>query len=239
MQSEVDCQRVKSLGANPEKVFSVGNLKYDIHCDFPLPEDLAKYLSSAQPLWIAASTMPQEEAIVLDAFRQAKEKTPGLRLLIAPRHPERFNEVLWLIEKSGFSSTRRSHLKEDADIILLDSLGELAATFGFARVVFVGGSLVAHGGHNILEPAFFEKPILFGPHMENFREIASRFLQEEAAMTVQSAFELAEKITAILSDDRLAKKMGAHAKKIVDENRGATQRTVHLIQEEIAKGKHH
>ncbi len=235
MQSEVDCQRVKSLGVDPKKVFSVGNLKYDIHCGPPLPKDLIKYLSSIQPLWIAASTMPQEEAIVLDAFRQAREGIPELRLLIAPRHPERFDEVERLIEKSGFSYTRRSHLRGDATIILLDSLGELARTFEFACVVFVGGSLVAHGGHNILEPAFFAKPILFGPHMENFREIASRFLQEEAAITVQSSSELTKKIIAILSDDRLAKELGANAKRIVDENRGATQRTVNLIREQIGR----
>lgn len=248
MQSEIDFHRVISLGADPKKFFSVGNLKYDIHpLNKALPKNLEQYLVSAQPLWIAASTMPGEEEMVLMAYRQLQKTYPALKLLIAPRHPERFEAVARRLQKNDLPYLRRSTMDNDAQrpdiapVMLLDSLGELAATFEFASVVFVGGSLMSHGGHNILEPAFFSKPILFGPHMENFQEIANRFLQENAAVQiaetrpVQSSLEMAEKIDAILSDEIYAKNLGSNAKRIVNENRGATQKTVSLIYEEIQK----
>ncbi|MBI3358844.1 MAG: 3-deoxy-D-manno-octulosonic acid transferase [Nitrospirae bacterium] len=237
MQSELDCQRVLSLGADPKKVFAIGNLKYDISSsNRPLPEALVKELSLSAPLWIAASTMPLEEKMVLDTFSKLIVKHPNLMLLIAPRHPDRFDEVASLIKKSGYPYARRSQLAKPhgpSQVILLDSLGELAPTFEFARVVFVGGSLVPHGGHNILEPAFFSKPILFGPHMENFSDMAKRFLQAEAAIEVLSSDDLAAAIDTILSDASLADKLGKNARKLMDENQGATERTVSLIRKEL------
>ena len=203
MQSEIDFHRALSLGADPKKFFSVGNIKYDIHIsNQSLQETFRQYLVSAQPLWIAASTMRGEEEMILNAYNQLTKKHPALRLLIAPRHPERFETVARLLQTKGYSYTRRSNMDMDgnANLLLLDSLGELASAFEFARVVFVGGSMIPHGGHNILEPAFFSKPIVFGPYMENFREIAGRFLQENAAVQIQSESEMAEKIDAILSD---------------------------------------
>ncbi len=235
MQSEIDCQRILSLGAEPEKVFVIGNLKYDMpFLNMSLKEELAKELAVSDPLWIAASTMPFEEKMVLDAFAQLIKKHPRLRLLIAPRHPGRFDEVAALIEKSGYSYSRRSKLLGASQVILLDSIGELAAAFEYARVVFVGGSLVPYGGHNILEPACFAKPILFGPHMENFSEMSNRFLQTEAAIEVSSSETLANAIEMILADALLATKLGKNARKIVDENQGATERTIALIREEMA-----
>jgi len=236
MQSEINLQRVTALGANPKKFFSAGNIKYDINiASQSLQETFRQYLLSAQPLWIAASTMPREEEMILNTYHQLTKKHPALRLLIAPRHPERFEAVARLLEKNGYPYTRRSKMNGGAKVMLLDSLGELASTFEFARVVFVGGSLIPHGGHNILEPAFFSKPILFGPHMENFREIAAHFLKENAAVQIQTESEMAEKVDAILADEIYAKGLGDRAKKIVNENRGATEKTVALICEEIKK----
>ena len=232
MQTALDCQRVLSLGADPKKVFVIGNLKYDMSFSRrTLPEELVTELVLSNMLWIAASTMPLEEKMVLDAFSQLIEKHPRLKLVIAPRHPERFDEVAALIEKRGYLWSRRSKLCGEAQIVLLDSLGELAATFEFARVVFVGGSLVPYGGHNILEPAFFSKPILFGPYMENFSEMAERFLQEKAAIEVASSHDLANVVHGILSNPALADQLGKNAKRLVDENQGATEKTITLIRE--------
>lgn len=239
MQSKLDCQRVLALGADPKKVFVVGNLKYDMSFrPRSLPAELVKELAASNPLFIAASTMPLEEEMVLEAFSQVLIKYPRLKLLIAPRHPDRFDNVEALIKKGGYPYVRRSKLPKHDDatqVILLDSLGELAATFEFARVVFVGGSLTPHGGHNILEPAFFSKPILFGPHMENFSEMAERFLQMEAAIQISSSMHLATMLDAILADSALADRLGKNAKRLVDENRGATERTVALIRKEMER----
>ncbi len=237
MQSELDRKRVLALGADPNKVFIIGNLKYDISSlNRSLPEDIVKELATSDLLWIAASTMPLEEKMVLEAFSQLIVKYPRLKLLIAPRHPDRFDEVETLIAKSGYLYARRSQLQKPhgpSQIMLLDSLGELAAAFEFARVVFVGGSLVPYGGHNILEPAYFSKPILFGPHMENFSDMAERFLQEEAAISVSSPQTLVAAIDTILSNATLTDTLGKNAKRIINENQGATERTVSLIREEI------
>jgi len=237
MQSALDCQRILSLGADPKKVFVIGNLKYDLSIlNRSLPDELIKGIATSDPLWIAASTMPLEEKIVLDGFSQLILKHPRLKLVIAPRHPDRFNEAAFLLEKAGYAYTRRSNLSKLHDtpqVILLDSLGELASMFEFADVVFVGGSLVPHGGHNILEPAFFSKPILFGPHMENFSEMAERFLQAKAAIEVSSSQGLADAVNTILSDRAFAEMLGKNARKIMDENQGATERTIALIRKEM------
>jgi 3-deoxy-D-manno-octulosonic-acid transferase len=216
----------------------MGNLKYDMSFRHSaLPEELVKVLAAPNPLWIAASTMASEESLILTAYGRLIEKHRDLRLLIAPRHPDRFDEVESLIKKSGFLYAKRTNLHGMPQVILLDSLGELAATFEFARVVFVGGSLVPHGGHNILEPAFFSKPILFGPHMENFLEISERFLKARAAISVNSSETIVKAIDTILSDFVFALELGENARKIVDENQGATERAIVSIREEMNRQK--
>src|SRR5262249_47213684 len=151
---------------------------------------------------IAASTMPGEEELVLDAFLCAREDYPTLKLVLAPRHPDRSGSVEAIVKGRRLEVTRRTHLSarsRSAHVLLLDTIGELAGLFQFASVVFVGGSLVAKGGHNILEPARHRKPIVFGPHMENFREMSSLFLQRAAAIQVDSAAQLAPTITRLLA----------------------------------------
>jgi 3-deoxy-D-manno-octulosonic-acid transferase len=231
MQTETDRERIESIGADGRKVEVFGNLKYDaLDLQHTLSPDLSDMLSSMMPLWIAASTMPGEDELILDAFSRLRKHHGHLTLLIAPRHPDRFDSVERLIRERGLRCTRRTRLERGADVLLLDSVGELASTFRYASVVFVGGSLVPRGGHNILEPAAFSNPILFGPHMENFREIRDLFIGAHAAIEVQNAEELATAIDRLLSDTQQAAALGARARQVVEENTGATERVLAYLQ---------
>jgi 3-deoxy-D-manno-octulosonic-acid transferase len=233
MQSEMDRERIQAIGADPRKVTVFGNLKYDLPASArSLDTELASSLRNLQPLWIAASTLPGEEELVLDAFAALLTSRPALKLMIAPRHADRFDSVEEIVKRRGFTCARRSRMSASgsAPVLLLDSIGELAAAFEFATVVFMGGSLVARGGHNVLEPARFEKPIVFGPHMENFRDIASLFLNGKAAIQVQSASELSPAIERILSNPQLAAELGKNAQAIVEQNTGATNRVLRFLQ---------
>jgi 3-deoxy-D-manno-octulosonic-acid transferase len=235
VQTEQDRQRIEAIGATSKKVTVFGNLKYDAApASKPLPDDLAALLTRDTPLWIAASTMPGEDELVLSAFAELRRQHPRLRLLIAPRHPERFNAVEQLVRTKGFNCTRRSRIAPDGatseDIVLLDSIGELASTFAYATAVFMGGTLAPRGGHNILEPAAFSKPIVFGPHMENFREIRDLFVEAGAAIEISDAAELAPAIAKLLAEPASAADLGARARSVVDRNNGATERVLAYLQ---------
>lgn len=267
MQSEADAARAMALGAPPERVTVSGNIKYDLgeSGDVTRLAETARQLEHAfalsrSPLLIAGSTTDGEEEIVLAAFEQLRrqDEFADVRLLLAPRHPERFDEAARLLESTRFQYVRRSALAEQpevalattgkplaemrlrqefrrADVILLDSIGELAALYRFASVVFVGGSLVPKGGHNILEPAFYAKPIIVGPHMENFRDIADEFSRHDALFrlcgTTDLALtdELAATLGALLTDPEHAQQLGDNARAVVSDNRGATRETVAII----------
>jgi 3-deoxy-D-manno-octulosonic-acid transferase len=229
VQTEQDRRRMESIGAPAEKVHVFGNLKYDTaQAARPLAPDLEDQLRLLQPLWIAASTMPGEEALVLDAFAELRPRHRALRLLVAPRHPERFDAVEQLVRERGLGCHRRSGgtMAEPADVFLLDTIGELAPAFRHARVVFMGGTLVERGGHNILEPAAFEKPIVFGPHMENFREIRDLFVNDGASIEIGSAAELAPAVGRVLAEPETSAELGRRAKGVVDRHRGATDRVL-------------
>ena len=231
MQTETDRERIESIGADGRKVTVFGNLKYDaLDVDQKLAPELSNVLAQFPKLWIAASTMPGEEEQILDAFASVREKHPELKLLVAPRHPQRFDEVERLIRARGLSCARRTQLDRPADVLILDSVGELASTFRHADVVFVGGSLVPTGGHNILEPAAFSNPIVFGPHMENFKEIRDIFLEARAALEVHNSVELADAVNRLLTDSKSAAELGAKARRVVDQNTGATDRVLAYLQ---------
>jgi 3-deoxy-D-manno-octulosonic-acid transferase len=231
MQTETDRERIESIGADAGKVTVFGNLKYDaLDVEQTLAPELSNVLAQLRKLWIAASTMPGEEEQILDAFAAVRGNHTNLRLLIAPRHPQRFDEVERMIRSRGFFCTRRTQLDQAADVLLLDSVGELASTFRHADAVFVGGSLVPRGGHNILEPAAFSKPIVFGPHMENFREIRDIFLQARAAIEVRDSAELAAAVDHLLTDSKFAAELGARARQVVEQNAGATDRVLAYLQ---------
>jgi len=231
MQTQTDRERIESIGADGRKVEVFGNLKYDaLDVQRTLPPDLPATLSSMTPLWIAASTMPGEDELILDAFSELRKRHRDLTLLIAPRHPDRFDAVERTIRSRGFTCTRRTRLERGADVLLLDSVGELAFTFRHASVVFVGGSLVPRGGHNILEPAAFSNPIVFGPYMENFRDIRDLFIGAQAAIEVRNEAELAPAIDRLLTDTQRAAELGARARQVVEENTGATERVLAYLQ---------
>jgi 3-deoxy-D-manno-octulosonic-acid transferase len=237
MQGDAHADRIRDLGAPPERIEVTGNLKFDGLGLPARPAPLADLLGGPHwgpgPLWVAGSTMEGEEELVLGAFRRVRQDVPEARLLLAPRHPERFAAVATLVEKAGFPCRRRTALEpgdlEPEDILVLDTLGELAQLYPLADVVFVGGSLVPTGGHNILEAAVAGKPVVVGPHMHNFQEIADRFRAERALVEVRSGEELARELTRLLLDPGRRRELGERARAIVEKNRGALARTVDAL----------
>jgi 3-deoxy-D-manno-octulosonic-acid transferase len=263
MQSEADAARMQALGATPAQTIVSGNIKYDIGNTKDAAAIAAKshlieadFALSSSPLIVAGSSCDGEEELILAAFTELRKEIETVRLLIAPRHPERFDAVAKLLDSSRFKSVRRSAFApqvewagasnfvslpvaknpaHSADIILLDSIGELASLYRFASVVFVGGSLVPKGGHNILEPALDAKPIIVGPHMENFREIAAEFLRHDAVVQLQGKDDneliaaLHNALLELLTDTQRARNLGTSARATVEANRGATAKTVAVI----------
>jgi 3-deoxy-D-manno-octulosonic-acid transferase len=241
MQGAPHADRIRALGAPERRVQVTGNLKFDAVLPERLPERLVRLIhggSASRPLWVAGSTVGGEEELVLSAFHRVRERVPQARLLVAPRHPERFAAVPSLVEAAGFRCLRRSALDpvawRDGEILLLDSLGELAQVYALASVVFVGGSLVPSGGHNILEPAVAGKAVVVGPHMENFQEIADQFRAEGAMVQVGSPDELAREVSALLLDEERRRSLGERARELVGRNRGAVRRTTDALSSLLA-----
>jgi 3-deoxy-D-manno-octulosonic-acid transferase len=234
MQSEQDRDRIESIGAKAERIAVFGNLKYDIMPPArPLDPRLVAFLKNWPELWIAASTMAGEDELVLDSYIGLKQSRPGLKLMLAPRHPDRAGDILELIKARQLIGVRRSALTQDGDVLVLDTVGELASCFEFASIVFVGGSLVERGGHNVLEPASHSKPVVFGPHMENFREISKLFLEAQAAIQIEKASELAPTVARVLGNPSLANSLGREARQLVTSNAGATDRVMTFIRDRV------
>ena len=237
MQGDAHADRIRSLGAPGERVRVTGNLKFDSVEAPRTPEKLRRLLAPesrrGRPLFVAGSTAGGEEELVLAAFHRVRERVPAAGLLIAPRHPERFDTVPALIEAAGFRCLRRSALEpgswKDGEVVLLDTLGELAQVYPLADVVFVGGSLVPVGGHNILEAAVAGKPVIVGPHMHNFQEIADQFKAEGALVEVRTSDELAREVSSLLTDEVRRRGVGERARALVEKNRGALAATVEAL----------
>jgi 3-deoxy-D-manno-octulosonic-acid transferase len=242
MQSDESARRLISLGADARRVTVTGSLKFDsVERPGARPgqarDRVLRFLrvSPGRTVLVAGSTMRGEETVVLRAFSTMKQTLPGALCVLAPRQPERFGEVERLAREAGFVAIRRSELPIDADpradVVVLDTIGELARIYQLATAVFVGGSLVDLGGHNILEPAIFGKPIVFGPHMQNFREIADAFLANDAAVQVQSERDFDEAIIALVTDPVRRARLGAAARALVEANRGAKDKTLAIIEQ--------
>jgi 3-deoxy-D-manno-octulosonic-acid transferase len=233
MQSATHADRIRALGAPPERVRISGNLKYDALAEPRPPADLCTTANGAGPLWVAGSTMAGEDELVLRALRDVRAARPDARLVLAPRRPERFAEVPALAEAAGFRCVKRSALGgapwREGEVLLLDTVGELAGVYALATVVFVGGSLVPTGGHNVLEAAICGKAVVVGPHMENFREIANEFREEGALVQIESAERLGPETVALLQDPERRERIGRKARELVDRNRGARSRTVDAL----------
>jgi 3-deoxy-D-manno-octulosonic-acid transferase len=245
MQSDESARRVIDLGADPRKVTVTGSLKFD-SLQIPTPvahgkprERVLRYfrLPPNRVVLVFGSTVKGEESAVLKAFARVKLTVPSALAIIAPRQPDRFVEVERMAREAGFATVRRSNLPIDAepkaDVVVLDTLGELAQVYQLATAVFVGGSLVDHGGHNILEPAAFGKPIVFGPHMHNFAEIADTFVTKLAGIQVQSDHDLEDAMLSLVTDPVRRARLGAAARALVEANRGAKDKTLAVFAEVI------
>lgn len=239
VQSEESARRFIEIGAPPARVVVTGSLKFDslepAASQNRARERVLRYLrfAPARPVWVAGSTMRGEEAMVLRTFRRIKAAHPTAVLVLAPRHPERFAEVATMAGQEGFRTVLRSELPIDAepraDVVVLDTIGELATVYQIATVVFVGGSLVPTGGHNILEPAVYGKPVVVGPSMHNFAEIAAAFTAHDAAVQVVSEGALEAEMLALLTDPVRRARIGAAARALVEANRGAKAKTLEVL----------
>jgi len=239
MQSEPDRKRILALGAPEARTIRIGNLKYDYELR-PDPEKArlverlgATLRRSPEALvWVCGSTREGEEELLADAFLALRSEFPALRWLLAPRHPHRAPEVVQLLSARGLRPLLRSQVDTagpDVDTVVLDTVGELAYLFQLADIVFIGGSLVTWGGHNIIEAAEFGRPILFGPHMKNFQEIADTFLAAYAAIQVANTDQLVSRARDLLRDPAARKWLGNNARKVVRQNQGACRKTMEVV----------
>ncbi len=246
MQDGENAKRISGLGIRSGKVKITGNIKFDQIAEeaenFLTEEFRRRFaISKDAPLIVAASTHAPEEAIIIKAFKEVWKNSTGTlpRLLIAPRHPERFGEVVEIIKNSGFDWAARSENEADkdksAEVLLLDSVGELRAVFPLAEIVFVGGSLIPHGGQNVLEPAIEKKAIVTGFYTMNFAEIVKEFLARNALVQLpesnenEAAARLAVIFSELLNDEKRRKELGENAFAIVKKNRGATEKTLEFL----------
>jgi len=238
-QSAEDARRLVAIGAPQPLVRVAGNLKFDVQPPEALPagEMLRRILTPATAVVVCGSTAEGEEPVVLRAFGAVLQKHPRTMLILAPRRPERFDSVASLLAASGLRFWRRSQLagneRLSGGVLLLDSIGELAALYSLASVAFVGGSLVPRGGHNILEPAQFGVATLVGPHTENFRDIIGIF-ERAGAVKVVSLETFSGELMRLLDDAAARQELGRRAAEVVNQHRGATERTLDELEKLIA-----
>jgi len=228
MQSEADAGRIREIGAAPEKVIVTGNLKFDQK--MPALRQTPLSVPADRPVITAGSTHRGEETALLDIYTRLKQKFPGLLLIIAPRHPERFDEVEGIINKAGYECQRRTTLKGAVkEVLLLDTIGELRSFYALCDIAFVGGSLVKVGGHNLLEPASMKKPVIFSRYMFNFKEISEALITAGGGIMVKDKEELSVQIDRLLSDRALAKSIGERAFAVIAANSGAAGKTIDAV----------
>lgn len=230
MQSEGDADRIVMLGAESSKVHVTGNIKFDVR--IPVNE-IPFMVDWKGPVLIAGSTHRGEDALILDIFMELMKKHSDLLLVLAPRHLERIREVEGILKEKGLQYLKRSEVSDKIvhRVILVDTLGELASFCRYGTIVFIGGSLVPVGGHNLLEPAILGKPVLFGPYTHNFRDISHILIDSGGGVRVSSAEELRGWVDRLLSDGQLCNSMGNRARQAVLKNRGATERTLARMME--------
>ena len=244
VQTQADADRLSALGLPPGRLRVTGNVKFDIEetAARPLTEELRRRfrIDRGRPLVVAASTHEPEEGLLLEAFQRLDSEAKRPRLLVAPRHPERFAAVASWVEASGLSWARRTDGPRESDkgcdVILLDSIGELRAVYRLAEVVFVGGSVAPVGGHNVLEPALDARAVVTGPHTSNFKSVIAALLERDAVVQLPhtknqeaAASELSRALRELLDDEVRRRRTGESARAALEENRGATARTLELL----------
>ena len=239
-QSPQDARRYAALGAAKDRLVVSGNLKWDLKVVAATNGSRLEQLRAllglepGQSLWTAGSTHTGEEKILFQIYARMKGQQPRLRLLVAPRHPERVPEVEQEAARAGLKTARRSQMdgarRWEADtVILLDTVGELTGFYQASDLVFVGGSLIPHGGHNLVEPAALSRPILTGPYLQNFQAISESLRQAKGVLVVETEQELEQAVNRLLRDPAQAREMGARAHAVFQQNQGALKRTVDLI----------
>ncbi|MDD5155240.1 MAG: 3-deoxy-D-manno-octulosonic acid transferase [Candidatus Omnitrophica bacterium] len=242
VQSVRDAERLIRMGVRKDKVRVTGNMKFDLKVSLVLKNaadlKLKLGISPGDKFFVCGSTHPGEEGIILAAYKKLLAVSPALRLLIAPRHPERSAELEKLIRSAGFEATRTSKITvrpnasgDAKTVLILDSVGELLSIYSIADIVFVGGSLVKKGGHNILEPAMLGQPVLFGPYMFNFRDIAQLFLERGAALLVKDTEQLYSGVKYLLDNPYTIPSFAQKAKELLAVNQGATGKNAAIIKE--------
>jgi len=239
MQTEVDSKRIINIGADKDRVTTVGNLKFD-QCVPTITteekENLYNMLSlkEGQTIFIAGSTHKGEENIVLEVFKNLKKTYEDLILILAPRHPERFDEVADLLSHQKLRSIKKTKIKvaqksNHHDIILLDTIGELSKLYSIGTIIFVGGSLVSTGGHNVLEPVAYKKAVIFGPHMDNFSEISRCLRESGGGFQVNNQEEFLSQTEMLLQNDVDRDKLGEKAFEVIAHNQGAINKSMEAI----------
>ncbi len=239
MQSTQDADRIRAMGAPAGKIMVTGNVKFDLQAEPPVPAQVQALrslyrLDAETQVWVAGSTHPGEEEPIAEAFRSLCEAGRRLVLILVPRHPERCRSLVQILSGRGFSVQLRSAVQGrseplcSGEILLGDTLGEMLNFYAVADLVFVGGSLVATGGHNVLEASAVQKPVLFGPHMHNFKEIAALLLDAGGAIQIQGADDLAPTVERLLDDPARRNAMGEGGYALLAANAGATRRTLEV-----------
>lgn len=235
-QDKVSEQRYLDLDYPHEKLVNTGNLKFDLEITKHLREKVFETVEalnvSKRLVWIAGSTHEGEEKIILNAHQELLKKYPDLLLILVPRHPERFNQVEELIQKSGLSYKKRSQfepLEQTIQVLLGDTMGEMMVLYGLAEIAFVGGSLVKHGGHNPLEPIAFELPVISGVHTYNFPEIFDKLRSVHGVIEVESSAALAQTVAFLLENRNAREKIARYGFEVLKENQGALARHLHLL----------
>lgn len=244
MQSSIDAQYIIKLGADPQRVMVTGNTKYDqTYTD--VSEDEQKLLISQygfagqRPIIIAGSTHKGEEESLFVSFGKIRNRFPQACLVIAPRDIQRADELVSMAAASGHRAVKRSKMEKETagghNTVILDTIGELGRVYSIADVVFVGGSLIPQGGHNILEPAAHGKPIVVGPHMFNFKDIYALLSDRKACITAKDPALLTDKLLAVLENKELSETMSKNARAIIEENRGAAHKNTLQLKQLLEK----
>jgi 3-deoxy-D-manno-octulosonic-acid transferase len=244
-QTPEDASRLQSIGADATRVQVTGNLKFDVISSSPpaIVESLQQSLvaENAGPVLVCGSTVEDEEAPLLKTFENVLVEHPRAVMILAPRHPERFDDVAILLQQLNIRHMRRSRWQGEAlagSVLLVDSIGELAALYSLAAVAFVGGSLVPRGGHNIIEPALYGVPIVVGNHTENFRDIVSLFQRRDAVRIVSLA-ELPLTLMHLLANEEERRTLGCNAQETIRSQAGATMRTLDALGGLLPQNRHH
>jgi 3-deoxy-D-manno-octulosonic-acid transferase len=239
-QSTADADRFIALGADPARTRVVGNLKFDMRLGEAVAEsgrELRRRYLGARPVWTAGSTHEGEEDLLLDAHAVLERAVRGALLVLVPRHPQRFEGVAALLERRGLVFDRRGRsetVRPEAQVLLLDTMGELTAFYAASDTAFVGGSLVPVGGHNLLEPAALGVPVITGPHTQNGPEIARLLIEAGGALEVADGTALAAAAGRLLADPALRGRMGESARNFVEAHRGSLARLLALIEPLLA-----